>query len=83
MMYHTENFVAVIENVAAVTGKHVFGNSTYTTADPPFINGFVQQAEKVKIGMSNTVIMASNHKPSTLPVQKKSNWASVATDGCN
>lgn len=46
--------------------EQVFGNSTDTSADPPPMNGFAQQAEKVKKNLSHNVM--NGLKPQAVPV---------------
>lgn len=48
--------------------EQIFGNSTDTSADPPPMNGFAQQAESIEKGMSRTVM--NGFRPEALPVYK-------------
>eukprot|EP01018_Ginkgo_biloba_P016424 Gb_29502 [translate_table: standard] len=48
--------------------EQVFGNSTDTSANPPPMNGFAQQAESIQKGMSETVM--NGFRPEALPVYK-------------
>eukprot|EP00253_Pinus_taeda_P008726 PITA_08726 len=46
--------------------EQVFGNSTNTSADPPPMNGFAQQAESTEKGMYSTVM--NGFRPQALPI---------------
>ncbi|CAN6461089.1 unnamed protein product [Victoria cruziana] len=48
--------------------EQVFGNNTDSSADPPPMNGFVQQAESMQQGMSETVM--NGFLPDAVPVYK-------------
>eukprot|EP01018_Ginkgo_biloba_P016436 Gb_28054 [translate_table: standard] len=48
--------------------EQVFGNSTDTSANPPPMNGFAQQAESIQKGMSETVM--NGFRSEALPVYK-------------